>query len=289
MTPGQSLSATGLLLLCLALPALSDPDRLVLAQNGRSSYRVVIAQEPTPQVEAVARDFVELFGRITGAVIPLATDGTPMTDHEIVIGPGRHLERLALHIDWDALGEEGYVIRTANRHLVLFGGPRGGTRNAVYTFLDEHLGCRFYSPEFTVIPMNKDLAIDPLHIEKVPVFNARNVNVVQAADPRWASRMRLNLLFRQASFWLPEDQAKKWSWTQYTSSPFLAGTWFFAGRPERIRRHYVDIHTLHEKMLLPSSLFEAHSDYFAFRDQAGLDRVRTQKKWLDFYSKDRQQ
>ena len=126
-----------------------DPDALILARSGRTDYRIVIAEKASPQVKAVAEDFQQIFREMTGAAIPLATDAEPMGDHEIVIGPSSHLDNLAMYIDWDALGEEGYVIRTHGEHLALFGGPVGGTRNAVYTFLDEHFGCRFYSPDFT--------------------------------------------------------------------------------------------------------------------------------------------
>ena len=60
---------------------------------------------------------------MTGAKIPLVTDAEPMGAHEIIIGPSKHLDELAMYIDWKVLGEEGYVIRTQPGHLALFGGP----------------------------------------------------------------------------------------------------------------------------------------------------------------------
>lgn len=101
----------------------SDPDELVLAQDGSSDYRVVIAESPDPQVKAVAADFIQIFREMTGAELALVDDAGPMGGHEILIGPSRHLDEVAMYIDWEALGEEGYVIRTRSPSPLHPGGP----------------------------------------------------------------------------------------------------------------------------------------------------------------------
>ena len=256
----------------------ADPDAQVLARDGRTEYRVVIAASAQPQVRAVAADFVAIFRDMTGAEIALVTDATPMSEHEIIIGPSTHLDALALYIDWDALGDEGYVIRTQPGHVALFGGPRGGTRNAVYTFLDEYLGCRFYAPQFTFVPQKPELVVGITHTVKVPAFEARNVNVAQSVDPHWAARNRVNYIYRQARHWLPKEERDKFSMADFAAHPLVAGSWFFAGCPvpKPSRRRGVDdvhgeeeIHSLHKDMLLPSALFEEHPDYFAYRAEDG--------------------
>ena len=263
----------------LSTARAADPDALILAREGRTEYRVVIAESAEPQVKAVAADFVQIFRQMTGAEIPLMTDAEPMAAHEIMIGPSTHLDELAMYVDWAALGDEGYVIRTQGAHLALFGGPRGGTRNAVYTFLDEHLGCRFYSPELNFVPARPELAIGVTHVEAVPVFEARNVNVAQSADPYWSSRNRVNYIYRQARHWLPKEEQDAFSMAEFATHPMVAGSWFFAGCPvpKPSRHRGVDdvhgeeeIHSLHKDMLLPSALYEEHPDYFAFRHEDGI-------------------
>jgi len=268
------LGMAGVLLFVLASVAhAGDPDALTLAHDARTTYRIAIAQDASPQVKAVAKDFQKIFREMTGATIPIITDKQPMGPREIVIGPSEHLDELAMYIDWEKLGDQGYVIRTHGPHLALFGGPREGTRNAVYTFLDEHLGCRFYSPEFAFIPQKRDLVIGITHVEAVPVFEARNVNVAQSADPFWASRNRLNFIYRQARHWFPKEELEKFSWEEFTSNPLVAGSWFIAGCPvPKPSKHRgpldvhgeEEVHSLHKDMLLPSSLFEEHPDYFKY-------------------------
>ena len=247
----------------------ADPDALTLAHDGRTTYRIVIAEDASARVNAVAKDFQGIFREMTGAAIPLVTDEEPMGEREIIIGPSKHLDNLAMYIDWDALGEEGYVIRTHGPHLALFGGPLGGTRNAVYTFLDEHLGCRFYGRDLNFIPKNPDLTIGILHVEEVPYLEARNPNAVWVGVPLWALRNRINMFHgAQAVHWLYETetfQEEVEAWMKFANDPRLAGFWFFGGNPNRKPRHNDELHTLDRDMLVPSSLFEEHPDYFSLR------------------------
>ena len=276
MLPGSLPGATGAVSGNDSPGGRHDPDELVLAHDGRSEYRVVIAGAADPQISAVAADFVRIFRDMTGVDIPLVTDAEPMGDHAILIGPSAHLDELAMHVDWDGLGPEGYIIRThgpsplqpGGPHLALVGGPLGGTRNAVYTFVDEHLGCRFYSPELTVIPKRPDLRVGILHIERTPVFEARNVNIGQAADPVWASRLRLNYFRRQVFGWRPDPDGLTFSfdrWHGYTGNALLADSFFYAGNPIHKKRRPNELHTFAPDMLVPSSLAEQHPDYFALR------------------------
>ena len=260
----------GSLLGTFACNALADnPDALTLARNGRTTYRAVIAQDASLEVKAVAKDFQKIFREMTGATLPLGTDDKPMGEREIIIGPSKHLDNLAMYIDWDALGEEGYIIRTRGPHLALFGGALGGTRNAVYAFLDEHLGCRFYGRDFSVIPKRSDLSIGILHVEETPAIRARYVNGVWAGNPLWASRMRLSCFLQDAVHWVRKYETfadETDAWEKFARGPALAGSYFYAGNPERRPRHADEFHTLGRDMLVPSSLFEEHPDYFALRN-----------------------
>ena len=103
----HSATMVGMLFILASATFGADPDALLLARNGRTTYRIAIAQDAAPQVKAVALDFQKIFREMTGATIPMVTDKQPMGPREIVIGPSKHLDELAMHIDWEALGEEG--------------------------------------------------------------------------------------------------------------------------------------------------------------------------------------
>ena len=55
-----------------------DPDALRLAHGGRTTYRLAVADDASPQVRAVAKDFQRIFREMTGAELLLLTDNEPM-------------------------------------------------------------------------------------------------------------------------------------------------------------------------------------------------------------------
>ena len=238
------------------------PDLLQLAKDGKSEYIVVIAADAEEPVPAAAGEFIHFFKEITGVELPIVTDAEPMQEHEIIIGPSRHLADLAVCIDWDKLGNEGYVIRTSGRHLLLFGGPTRGTINAVYTFLEDYLGCRWYTSTCSVIPEQPDLSIDLIHVEAVPAFEARAMSCANGSDAAWAARQRINS-FNSSTMW-GLSPSNFTGVKAFMSEPRLAKCLKFVTSTTGYKGGYAPtwLHTLAEDRLLPSSYFEEHPEYF---------------------------
>ena len=264
------LSNSPILILLFCLSGLcSASELLVLARQGSSEYQVVVAKDAEQPIPAVAEDFVDLFETITGVRLPIVTDDKPMTKHEIIIGPSKHLDKLSVYVDWERLGREGYVIWTygnepRGKYLLLFGGPMRGTLNAVYTFLEDYLGCRWYTPEFSVIPRKPDLCIDLIHEEKVPPLDMRRIYHGNSTDAKWAARRRINC-FSAELRWehVPCDRSTV---EKILSHPLYAKALKFAS-PKVYTADTIPYHTLGEGGtnkggLLSSELFETHPEYF---------------------------
>ena len=105
------------------------------------------------------------------------------SEKQIVLGRTRAQEAIRLLIDWEKLGPEGFVIRTVGQKLVIAGGTGSGTINGVYTFLEDVVGCRWYTPELRVIPSRKTLSIGPLNIQMLPVFEPVCVKIIRVNTP----------------------------------------------------------------------------------------------------------
>jgi hypothetical protein len=219
-----------------------------LASDGGTDYRIVIAGEPAVQVRAAADELAEHLKQVTGAEFPIASDGAASGNRRILVGPSKALDALKLDIDFEGLGPEGFVIRTVGDSLVITGGPKRGTINGVYTFLEDVIGCRWYTPAFSVIPEKRTLSIEPIDIQFVPPFESRFVFGGCAGHIDWAARQRLNTLFFEVSVWTPGYLKT------FIDHPKLAGSIYYAGYPH---------HTLGHNGLLPYAEFEAHPDYFA--------------------------
>ena len=63
-----------------------------------------------------------------------------------------------------------YEIRTLGTRLVIAGAPPRGTINGMYGFLQDHLGCRWFTPAASRIPKDPHLTIDPIADRQKPDF-----------------------------------------------------------------------------------------------------------------------
>jgi hypothetical protein len=214
-----------------------------LASNGKTNYQIVIADDAAVQVRAAADDLVGILEQVTGAEFPIVNASSAQGEYQMLVGRSDALAKLDLPIDWHGLGPEGFVIRTEEKRLVLAGGPRRGTINAVYSFLEEVVGCRWYTPKFSVIPNDENLSVGPLNIREVPAFESRFVFSAAATDPDWSARNRLNTFTRDVG-----------QFEAFINNPKLAGSYRY------VRWH---VHTLGHNGLLPYAEFEQHPEYFA--------------------------
>ncbi len=168
------------------------PQPLLIAEDGWSDYRIVVAETASPATRHAATELQQFLSEITGATLPIVSDGAAATEHDIILGPSRHLDRLNTDIDLPALGDEGYVIRTVGSSLVIVGGEQRGTLYGVYGLLEDHLGCRWFAPDVARLPKRKRLELPPIDEIKQPVLEYREPFTFDCFDPDWFARNRVN-------------------------------------------------------------------------------------------------
>ena len=64
----------------------SSRSPIVLAENGSTTYRIVIAKEAVEAEEHAAKELALFLGEMTGADFPIERDDAPESDFEIVVG-----------------------------------------------------------------------------------------------------------------------------------------------------------------------------------------------------------
>ena len=118
---------------------------LLLARGGKSDYQMVISRTASDMEKHAAEELQRFLAEISAAKLPIVTDDSPVTEHEIILGDNCHLQALNIPINFDELGDESFVLRTVEENLVIAGGRIRGTLYGVYTFLENYLGCRWFS------------------------------------------------------------------------------------------------------------------------------------------------
>ncbi len=167
--------------------------RLVLAGKtvAPETHTIVIGVNATPQEKLAARDLQAHIEKITGLCLPVSTDADPDKTICLVVGKSALTREIGVPVDYDALGDEGIRIATKGPHLILTGGKRG-VLYAVYTFLEDYLGCRWFTPDCFTWPTEGELTVPPLDLTYVPPLEYRATDYPNSRPPEFAVRNKLN-------------------------------------------------------------------------------------------------
>ncbi len=147
---------------------------LLLAENGKALYRIVVRAGADGQERLAADKLRDYLSQMTRAEFALVEEGNDFhpSGQEISVGRTRLLERAApVQLKAD-LGEDGYAVATQDQQLFVFGQTPGGTLNGVYCLLEEDLGCRWYSTKFKpMIPSQPSLRFRPVQRAYKPALD----------------------------------------------------------------------------------------------------------------------
>ncbi|MCP4710810.1 MAG: DUF4838 domain-containing protein [Planctomycetes bacterium] len=163
---------------------------ITIADNHISKTVVVVSSDADESVQHAAAELVFFLHQITGAKFEI-THRTSSDTSRILVGP--QAARLAdPEFSTVGLGDEGMVIRTIGNDLILAGGNPRGTLYAVYSFLEDQLGCRWWSSKVSTIPEITTLKIEPLDIKYIPPLEYRELWWFDAFNGDWSVRNKCN-------------------------------------------------------------------------------------------------
>ena len=236
----------------------------LLAEYGQTQWRIVMDHPAHETVKYAADELQRFILEMSGASLPVQTLLAANGEYEILLGNGKHLLRRGVEADWDSLGEEGYLIRTGERFLLLAGATPRGTLYAVYDFL-YRLGCRFFASDCSVIPRSERLSFPEMNLLEKPAFESREAYWRDAFDGSFAVRNRLNS--NKADISLRQGGRMK----------------------------FFNFHHSFNDLIPPNEYFDEHPEYFSMVDGRRLKErsqlcltnpdvvrlvVRSVKKWI---------
>lgn len=169
---------TGLFALC----PVGESSGLVLVDQGRSRHAIVLPSAAPETVRATADTLRAYLERISGARLPMlpAASRAAAPAVRIRVGAGSDPDT-----DVAALGPDGFRIRTEGADLVFTSATDDGFRHAVYTFLEQWLGCRRYSVEVQVVPRRPTIELPRIDETQVPPLTFRMQNLRDRAYTQW--------------------------------------------------------------------------------------------------------
>jgi hypothetical protein len=189
----------GLFLLCaVAGPSANAAPRIELARDGNARAVIIVAKNaPAPDRHAAA-ELALYLKKITGATFAVADRPRDDIANLLVGVDAARAADAAFTLDGDKtanvapLGKDGLLLRAHAGGLILAGRAPRGTLYAVYTFLEDHLGCHWWTPWAEHVPRNATLSVPALDVRHTPPFEYREPFWTDAHEADWAARNKSN-------------------------------------------------------------------------------------------------
>ncbi|MGC9316442.1 MAG: DUF4838 domain-containing protein [Armatimonadota bacterium] len=202
-----------------------QPPFFDLATGGQARASIVTAPECTEVEDFAATELAEYLQQITGADFDRAAEPAGGS-YPIYLGEAAR-EKLA-DVDFEALHEDGFVIRSSPDGVMIAGREDLGTLYGVYHLLEKYLGVRWFMPGElgTVASSDPNLAIGTIDEVQEPDFRVR---WIESGD--WALHNRMNVSVAVNDM----PVGVNWLWGFHT----------------------------HFKLVVPEEHFDEHPEYFA--------------------------
>jgi hypothetical protein len=185
------------LLLILALGTAIVPiavaaqaTQMPLATRGKARYVILRQPGATAAERHAADELARTLAQITGATFDVreASTMSDVPESAILVGPGPLAKSLFPEVALDTFGPEQMAIRMKGTRLLLAGGRPRGTLYAVYRFLQDQCGVRWWAPWASTVPRKPNLSIGQLAVNEQPAFESRDPFWFPAFDEDWAAR-----------------------------------------------------------------------------------------------------
>lgn len=225
--------------------------KLEIVKNNKTEYVIVHGEKAAQSEKTAAKELQRYLKMISGVEIPLMTDVTLPALKEIIVGKtNREKDGQFERAKW---GTDGFHIQTMGEKLWLVGGEERGTLYSVYSFLEEYLGCRFYTEEIEKIPQIESISVSEIKKnQQIPVFIFRDAGWRDYIDTNISVKQKVN--FNTWDRELPEHMGGGISYTKGAGG-----------------------HTF-SLLISPEEYFDVHPEYFSM-DKEGI-RVRDKQLCL---------
>jgi hypothetical protein len=208
-------------ILLFSLSLFISRAQLVIVDQKQSDYRIVLPGVPQPDEEKAAAELQKYLQKISGVELPVISDSQEPAAHEIIIGSSTRLELYKVKSGFKESECDGFLLLTKNEKLFITGGSPAGTLNGVYSFLEDYLGCRYYSPEVQYIPKLQRIVLPEIKEKQVPVFTYRELYFPGRFDPGYRAWHKLQ-----------SHQGGDWGMWVHTFDDLVPPETYFSDHPE---------------------------------------------------------
>lgn len=219
-------------------------EELVIVKERKSSYIIAVPENHEDSDMSAARELQDWIRKMTGVSLSITSEAKVTDDTQGIISIGRTelLEETFPEMASQEIKYDGWGVASDKKNLFLWGDEGRGTVNAVFAFLEEELGFRWYSRHNFRTPKSDTLIVSVVNRVHSPPFRYRDPFYNGAFNIKWSTYNRTNANFAP----VPEQYGGH---IDYGSNTRFGE----AGR--------MIAHTFHD-FIPPDKYFKDHPEYF---------------------------
>ena len=222
-----------------------------LFENKKSNWNIVVSGRASETELYAARELQYFLQRISGVKLPVNQDGKISAGNSIVIGTAgtfANLPESVKNFPEGVSGKDSLRVKTLDGNLYLTGNVPRGALYAVYTFLKNTMGVRWFSAgkNGEYVPGKSRFDLPQLDIYEAAGFKYRGFHLCgQHYDKEmetWMARNKINIM---------------------RSDPISKAKWVKNWNDQRIAKGFHMMFSTHNVTIRDKKVFAEHPEYFA--------------------------
>ncbi|MBO5396358.1 MAG: DUF4838 domain-containing protein [Clostridia bacterium] len=169
---------------------------LYIVEDGESDYYIVTADNHDECIDTAAEELQTYIEKISGAKLGIVPESAlPEGADAVYLGETALSD--TVDFDYSSIKEDGFLLYSDGENFIIRGEDSRGTLFGVYTFLEEYLGVRWFTPTLERVPESDDVVIDKALSRVVePSFAVRR-NDTMGTNEAYRARTRMNVSFHK--------------------------------------------------------------------------------------------
>ena len=131
---------------CLAITSSVWCEELVLFEDGKTTYHIVVARDTSMQDLHSAQQLQRHVVEITGVDLQVVSDENALGGREVVVEFNRPTNRIDSALRCESFGPEASHVRTYGAHLAIVDGSPRDVLYGVNSLLTDEFNCRWFTP-----------------------------------------------------------------------------------------------------------------------------------------------
>ncbi len=166
---------------------------IALTSAGKAKAKIIISENAVVTDKSAASELQKYLNQITGASFDIVTRPVPGYQN-IWVGLSPHVRQTLKSMGIGEPQMDQVIIKTTDDGLIITGDNNRGTIYAVYTFLEDFLGCRWWTTQDETIPSKRNLTFKPIDFNYTPQVKYRQLflHELMAGPNTFTVKMHVN-------------------------------------------------------------------------------------------------